>query len=92
MTYREALYIFLTFWHCAGEDLLCAVSDVLEELQGTPVYVQGLPPDQVPLGMRDFDELMMRALPVRPDRSLRDEMTMHSLICYIYTSGTTGTT
>ena len=73
-----------------GEDLLGATSDVLEDLQGLPVYVQGLAVDQVPVGMKNFDTLMMKALPVRPDPSVRAGMNMGSIMCYIYTSGTTG--
>ena len=74
-----------------GEDLLQATGDVLEDLQGLPVYVQGLDPDQVPVGMKDFDTLMRKALPVRPDPSVRAGMAMNSTMLYIYTSGTTGT-
>jgi acyl-CoA synthetase (AMP-forming)/AMP-acid ligase II len=67
------------------------VSDVLEELGGLPVYVQGLSPGSTPIGMKDFDALMHRALPIKPDRSLRAGMNMSSIMTYIYTSGTTGT-
>nr|KAG5697723.1 hypothetical protein BaRGS_006245 [Batillaria attramentaria] len=78
------------FFLGAGEDLLHSVSDVLEDLQGLPIYVQGLSPGQVPIGMHDFDALMSRALPVRPDASVREGMTNDSICSYIYTSGTTG--
>ena len=54
------------------------------------MYVQGLPSGQVPTGMQDFDLLMMRALPVQPDRSVREGMTGDTTMAYIYTSGTTG--
>ncbi|KAK7484499.1 hypothetical protein BaRGS_00024255 [Batillaria attramentaria] len=77
------------FFFGAGEDLLHSVSDVLEDLQGLPIYVQGLSPGQVPVGMHDFDDLMGRALPVRPDASVREGMTNDSILGYIYTSGTT---
>ena len=78
--------------HPTGEDILLAVSDIMEDLQGLPVYVQGLTPGQVPTGMQSFDELMMNALPVAPDRSIREGMTATSIMSYIYTSGTTGET
>ncbi|XP_076443429.1 long-chain fatty acid transport protein 6-like [Babylonia areolata] len=74
----------------AGEDLLLAVTDVLEELKGLPVYVQGQSPGQLPAGMTDFDSLMGRAMPVQPDPSVRAEMTYDSAMTYFYTSGTTG--
>lgn len=89
VTTRHKVYNCL-FLCSPGEDLLQAVSDVLDDLQGLPVYVQGLTPDQVPTGMQNFDELMMRALPVRPDRSVREGMTNDSIFSYIYTSGTSG--
>ncbi|KAK7115985.1 long-chain fatty acid transport protein 2-like [Littorina saxatilis] len=78
------------FFVGAGEDLLHSVSDVLEDFGGLPVYVQGLTPGQVPIGLHDFDSLFRRALPVRPDPSLRAGMTPDSTMAYIYTSGTTG--
>ncbi|XP_076444339.1 long-chain fatty acid transport protein 2-like isoform X2 [Babylonia areolata] len=74
----------------AGEDLLHAVTDVLEELQGLPVFVQGQSPGQLPAGMTDFDSLMGRAVPVQPDPSVRAKMTYDSIMAYFYTSGTTG--
>ena len=89
VTTRHKVYNCL-FLCSPGEDLLQAVSDVLDDLQGLPVYVQGLTPDQVPTGMQNFDELMMRALPVRPDRSVREGMTNDSIFSYIYTSGNPG--
>ena len=74
----------------ASEDLLQAVSYVLDDMQGLPVCVQWLTPGQVPTDMQNFDQLMMRALPVRPDRSVREGMTNDSIFSYIYTSGTPG--
>ena len=79
-----------SFFYFTGEDLLLAVSGVLDDLQGLPVYVQGLTPSQVPTGMQDFDTLMMRALPVKPEPSVREGMTVDTILSYIYTSGTTG--
>ncbi|XP_076443749.1 long-chain fatty acid transport protein 2-like [Babylonia areolata] len=74
----------------SGGDLLHAVTDILEDLHGLPVYVQGQSPSQLPAGMTDFDSLMERAMPVQPDPSVRAEMTYDSVMTYIYTSGTTG--
>ncbi|XP_025076675.1 very long-chain acyl-CoA synthetase-like [Pomacea canaliculata] len=73
-----------------GFDLLHAVSDVLDDIQGLPIYIQGCTGHEVPLGMNDFGYLMGQSLPVRTDRSVRKDMTMESILCYIYTSGTTG--
>ncbi|KAL8606639.1 hypothetical protein ACOMHN_025738 [Nucella lapillus] len=77
----------------SGGDLLQAVTDVVEELRGLPVYVQGLSPCQqlpLPAGMADWDSLMSRALPVPPDPCVRAHMNPASIMTYIYTSGTTG--
>ncbi|PVD19597.1 hypothetical protein C0Q70_20087 [Pomacea canaliculata] len=71
-------------------DLLHAVSDVLDDLQGLPIYIQGCTGHEVPLGMNDFDSLMAQSLPVRTDRSVRKNLNKESILCYIYTSGTTG--
>ena len=60
------------------------------DLQGLPVYLQGCGATNLPAGVRDFDTLMMRALPARPDPRLRAGMTPNTVMAYIYTSGTTG--
>lgn len=74
----------------SGEDLLHAVSDIMEDLTAMPIYVQGLLAGQTPEGMTNFDSLTSQALPVRPDRSVRASMSEKSILSYIYTSGTTG--
>ncbi|KAL8615936.1 hypothetical protein ACOMHN_034612 [Nucella lapillus] len=74
----------------SGEDLHEAVGEELDELQGMPVYAQGLALGPAPRGMLSFDDLMLRAHPVRPDRSVREGLLPTSTMVYIYTSGTTG--
>ncbi|KAL8606640.1 hypothetical protein ACOMHN_025739 [Nucella lapillus] len=75
----------------SGDDLLQAVTDVMTELQGLPILVQGLTPgDILPGGVQDMDSQMTQALPVRPDPCVRSTLTSDFVACYVYTSGTTG--
>ncbi|PVD19595.1 hypothetical protein C0Q70_20085 [Pomacea canaliculata] len=86
MIHNEPAFI----WTFLGLDLLHAVSDILDDLEGLPIYIQGCTDSDVPQGMNGLDSLMAQSLPVRIDRSVRKDMTMESILCYIYTSGTTG--
>ncbi|ESP00513.1 hypothetical protein LOTGIDRAFT_206138 [Lottia gigantea] len=50
----------------------------------------GLPSSQLPSDFISFDDLMLRALPVPVDRSVRRDIKPFDTCCFIYTSGTTG--
>ncbi|BFY97264.1 hypothetical protein BsWGS_00304 [Bradybaena similaris] len=74
-----------------GDDLLGAITEVLDDLGNQKIYVQGLGSLPAPTGVFSMDPLVQAALPVAVSPSVRQGLTMADICCYIYTSGTTGT-
>ncbi|CAG5125299.1 unnamed protein product, partial [Candidula unifasciata] len=75
----------------SGDDLLGAITEVLDDLGNQKIYVQGLGSLPAPTGVHSFDPLLQVALPVALSPTVRAGLTLADLSCYIYTSGTTGT-
>lgn len=74
----------------SGESLLESVREVVEDLGGVKIFVQGLGFLPAPLGIQSFDPLFIGALPTPVSPTVRSDITLEDMCCYIYTSGTTG--
>ncbi|BFY97262.1 hypothetical protein BsWGS_00302 [Bradybaena similaris] len=75
----------------AGDDLLGAITDVLDDLVKHKIYVQGLGSLHAPTGVCSFDPLLQATPPTKISPSVRKDLTIDDICSYIYTSGTTGT-
>lgn len=73
-----------------GDDLLEAVTEVLDDLGKVNVYVQGLGSRPSPTGIHSFDHLMLTAPHSAISPTVRKDITLDDICSYIYTSGTTG--
>ncbi|CAG5126974.1 unnamed protein product [Candidula unifasciata] len=74
----------------AGDALLEAVIEIINDLSPVKVYIQGLGCWPPPAGVYSLDPLMVTTLPVAISPTVRQDLTVEDTCCYIYTSGTTG--
>ncbi|BFY97261.1 hypothetical protein BsWGS_00301 [Bradybaena similaris] len=74
----------------AGDDLLGAITEVLDDLVNQKIYVQGLGSLPAPAGVCSLDPLLQMAFPAAVSPSVRGGLTLDDTCSYIYTSGTTG--
>lgn len=79
------MYCFST-----GDDLLEAVTEILNDLGELKVYVQGLGSRPSPPDVHSFDHLMLMAPHAAISPTVRKDLTLNDRCSYFYTSGTTG--
>ncbi|WAR00668.1 S27A2-like protein [Mya arenaria] len=69
-----------------------AIQEILPDISGITVYVQGPLPEPKPISFLSFDLVMNNISDAPIDRSARKHITPFSTNVLIYTSGTTGAT
>ena len=67
-----------------------AVAEVIDDLPGTKVYVQGCPKDKLPKDFESFHDVMEEMSCDNVDSDVRKDIKFYDPAVYIYTSGTTG--
>ncbi|XP_052792172.1 long-chain fatty acid transport protein 2-like [Mya arenaria] len=73
-----------------GPELHQAIQEILPDISGITVYVQGPLPEPKPISFLSFDLVMNNISDAPIDRSARKHITPFSTNVLIYTSGTTG--
>jgi len=73
-----------------GAPLHHAILEIMSDLPGIAVYVQGPLPEPKPASFLSFDLVMDRLSDAPIDRSVRKHLTLMDTNVLIYTSGTTG--